>query len=175
MWIVGGHLTTDYPQSLSGSREEDDLEKRVIWLAGIALALAACAGAGGVATPTPAPTATPASVISAAPPEGSDAPTAEAAIESPAIPPTPLPGNLDQVVVIEDGQEYYIRQIVQTDGILPIYNPEFTTADRAELMPDELVMGVEINGDARAYSVGVLRSREMVNDEIGGTPVLVTW
>ena len=156
------------------------MTRHVMWLAGIALALAACAGAGGVQTPTPAPTATPASVISAAPPEGSDAPSdgeqiSEDAIEAPAIPPTPLPGNLDQVVVIEDGQEYYIRQIIQTDGILPIYNPEFTTADRAELLPDELVMGVEINGDARAYSVGVLRAREMVNDEIGGTPVLVTW
>jgi hypothetical protein len=38
-----------------------------------------------------------------------------------------------------------------------------------------MVMGLEINGDARAYPTGMLRAREMVNDEVGGTPVLVSW
>lgn len=89
--------------------------------------------------------------------------------------PVPLPGNLDEVTIVEDGREYVIRQIIPTDGIRPVYNPQFTTADKSEYDAAELVMGVEINGDARAYSVGFLRSREMVNDEVGGTPILVTW
>ena len=53
--------------------------------------------------------------------------------------------------------------------------PIFVSPDEATLLPEELVMGLEINGDARAYPVGMLRIREIVNDEVGGTPVLVTW
>lgn len=88
---------------------------------------------------------------------------------------TPLPGNLDQVTFIEDNREYTIRQLIPRDGILPIYNPNFVNATDATYDPDELVMGVSINGDTRAYPVGILRSREMVNDVVGGIPVLVTW
>jgi hypothetical protein len=36
-------------------------------------------------------------------------------------------------------------------------------------------MGLEINGDAMAYPTGMLRAREMVNDNVGGAPVLVSW
>jgi len=88
---------------------------------------------------------------------------------------TPLPGNLDGVTFIEDNQTYFISQLLPRDGIFPIYEPEFTTAADSTFAPDELIMGLAINGDARAYPVGVLRSREMVNDVVGGTPVLVTW
>ncbi len=94
---------------------------------------------------------------------------------TPATAATALPGNLDTVTFIQDNQEYTIAQLLPRDGIRPIYDPQFTSAEDSRYSPDELVMGVEINGDARAYSVGILRSREMVNDTIGGVPVLVTW
>ncbi len=96
-------------------------------------------------------------------------------ITTPAHSATPLPGNLDSVTVIEDDQEYTIGQLLPRDGIRPIYDPQFTSAEDTNYSPDELVMGVEINGDARAYSVGILRSREMVDDTVGGVPILVTW
>lgn len=67
------------------------------------------------------------------------------------------------------------RDRIPRDAIRPVYSPEFHSAELAELDQQELVMGVEINGEARAYPVGMLRIREMVNDEIGGIPVLVTW
>ena len=38
-----------------------------------------------------------------------------------------------------------------------------------------LVIGLELDGDAKAYPVSFLNRREMVIDWIGGTPVLVTW
>ena len=88
---------------------------------------------------------------------------------------TPLPGNLDSVTFIEDNQEYTIRQLIPRDGIMPIYDPQFVGAEASGYDPQELVMGVEINGDARAYPVGLLRQREMVNDVVGGTPILATW
>ena len=67
------------------------------------------------------------------------------------------------------------RQLLFQDAIPPIYQPEFTSAGDADLDPEELVIGVEINGDARAYPIGPLVRREMVNDVVGGTPILVTW
>lgn len=39
----------------------------------------------------------------------------------------------------------------------------------------ELVVGVEINGDARAYPVRLLSVHEVVNDVVGGQPIVVTW
>jgi hypothetical protein len=40
---------------------------------------------------------------------------------------------------------------------------------------DELIMGVEFNGDARAYSIPLLSSHEIVNDTVGGVKIAVTW
>jgi hypothetical protein len=67
------------------------------------------------------------------------------------------------------------RQSLSRDAILPVYDPAFIGAEQADLRADELVMGVEIEGEARAYPVGFLRFREMVNDRIGPIPFLVTW
>lgn len=40
----------------------------------------------------------------------------------------------------------------------------------------ELILGVEIEGDARAYSVPLLSRQEIVNDVVGvGKPIAVTW
>ena len=65
--------------------------------------------------------------------------------------------------------------LLPRDGIAPIYEPEFVSAEDSPLLDDELIMGVAIDGEAKAYSVTVLRFREMVNDELAGLPILVTW
>jgi len=63
------------------------------------------------------------------------------------------------------------------DGIPSIENPQFVESVVADETydPDELVLGVEINGDARAYSVPLLSRHEIVNDVVGGKPIAVTW
>ncbi len=61
------------------------------------------------------------------------------------------------------------------DDIAPIYEPEFVPADQSGYSDSELVMGVEIGDEAKAYPIGLLNRREMVNDEMGGIPYLVTW
>jgi len=61
------------------------------------------------------------------------------------------------------------------DAIAPIYTPSFASADDAPMEESELIMGVAIDGQAKAYPVNVLRFREMVNDELAGWPILVTW
>lgn len=65
---------------------------------------------------------------------------------------------------------------VGRDGIPPIDSPRFETVSQATwLAPQSPVIAVEINGDARAYPLEVLTRHEIVNDEIGGTPVAVTF
>jgi len=76
---------------------------------------------------------------------------------------------------VDDPNEYNFSQLLPYDGIRPVYEPEFATAAIAPLLDDELVMGIAILGEAKAYPVTVLRFREMVNDELAGTPILVTW
>lgn len=76
---------------------------------------------------------------------------------------------------VEDPHEYQFPDQIPYDAILPIYEPEFAPASDSPLEEDELVMGVALNGEAKAYPVTVLRIREMVNDELGGVPILVTW
>ena len=67
------------------------------------------------------------------------------------------------------------NQLLPKDAIAPIYQPQFSSAQDASLRPGELVIGVDINGDSRAYPIGPLNRREMVNDIVGGVPILVTW
>jgi hypothetical protein len=67
------------------------------------------------------------------------------------------------------------HRMIPFDGIAPIYNPQFVTAGEAPYQEDELVIGVALEGEAKAYPISVLRFREMVNDKLAGTPVLVTW
>ena len=71
--------------------------------------------------------------------------------------------------------EYRWSQLLGRDDIRPIYKPEFVPAADAGYADGELVMGVEIDGRAKAYPVGLLNEREMVNDELAGIPILVTW
>ena len=56
-----------------------------------------------------------------------------------------------------------------------MYVPRFVTAENSRWPDDELVIGVEIDGDARAYPVGFLTRREIVVDLHRGIPTFVTW
>ena len=63
------------------------------------------------------------------------------------------------------------------DGIPPIDNPKFTTPEDADrwLSSREPVIAFELNGDARAYPLDILTWHEIVNDVVGGVPVVVTF
>ena len=54
--------------------------------------------------------------------------------------------------------------------------PAIVPSDQADfLLPDSRVVGVTINGQSRAYPVGVLNWHECVNDILGGIPIAVTY
>lgn len=67
---------------------------------------------------------------------------------------------------------------VRKDGIPALTNPELIApqaVERYQLEKDELVFGVEINGDARAYPFRFMDWHEMFNDVIGGVPVSLAY
>ncbi len=62
------------------------------------------------------------------------------------------------------------------DGIPSIDKPRFgSISDAKELAGNEPVVGISINGDARAYPLRILTWHEIVNDVVGGVPVAVTY
>ena len=59
---------------------------------------------------------------------------------------------------------------VKQDGIPPLRQPKMISVDEASYLDDgNVVFGIEINGDARAYPKRILAWHEMFIDEIGGT------
>ncbi|MGH8956929.1 MAG: DUF3179 domain-containing (seleno)protein, partial [Microbacterium sp.] len=63
------------------------------------------------------------------------------------------------------------------DGIPSIDDPKFVSVEGADrfLDPREPVAVVELGGEVRAYPIQILIWHEIVNDEIGGEPVAVTY
>jgi hypothetical protein len=63
------------------------------------------------------------------------------------------------------------------DGIPALFDPRYFTADEADklLVPDEKVLGLTLGGVSRAYPIRIMSWHELVNDEIGGVPYLVSW
>ncbi len=54
-------------------------------------------------------------------------------------------------------------------------NPEKKFAGVRKLWPSDRVVGVRINDEIRAYPLWVLTWHEIVNDTVGGEPILVTY
>ena len=62
------------------------------------------------------------------------------------------------------------------DGIPALFSPAMVSASEAGFLEeDEKVLGLEIEGDARAYPLRILSWHELVNDTVGGRAVLVSW
>ncbi|GGX38706.1 hypothetical protein GCM10007385_01950 [Tateyamaria omphalii] len=65
---------------------------------------------------------------------------------------------------------------VVKDGIPSLDNPDLIDAGDAEyLRGDDLVFGVSINGDVRAYPLRIMGWHEMFNEVIGGVPVALAY
>jgi hypothetical protein len=82
-----------------------------------------------------------------------------------------------QEEVMDQEPEYRIITVLPVDAIRSIDDPQFYSVPEAdeEYAPDELVIGVEFEGEARAYSITLLSSREIVNDTVAGRAIAVTW
>ena len=67
------------------------------------------------------------------------------------------------------------RQLLPRDAIRPIYDPRFAPASDIGWRPGTHVIGVSLDGEAKAYPVDHLQGRELVVDELAGIPILVSW
>ena len=98
--------------------------------------------------------------------------------ENPASGATPAPS---PAVMVTDGVRHTIPldRIFSggppRDGIPSIDDPVFAAADHDGISDGDVVLGVEIDGEARAYPLSILVWHEIVNDAVGGTMISVTY
>ena len=89
----------------------------------------------------------------------------------------------DEIKTLQDGTRYIIHPDellsggVPKDGIPSIDNPKFIEVENAGkwLPDDELGLGIVYRGEKRFYPFRILVSHEIVNDNILGDPILVSY
>lgn len=65
---------------------------------------------------------------------------------------------------------------VRQDGIPPLRNPELVLADQADYLEDDnIVFGIELNGETRAYPKRILAWHEMAIDTVGGVELAIVY
>lgn len=57
----------------------------------------------------------------------------------------------------------------------PISTPQFESAAQAKLDPDEMVLAVRSGAQARAYPIRAMAYHHLVNDTLGGVPLVATY
>lgn len=88
----------------------------------------------------------------------------------------------DEILTLPDGSPYIIHPSKflsggpPKDGIPSIDSPRFLPNAEIDWLPDdELGLGIEYKGETRFYPFRILVSHEIVNDEIQGDPILITY
>lgn len=102
--------------------------------------------------------------------------------------PFPISNSVDVGKVVSNGSQIGLpKNIVPLDeivsggppqdGIPSIDNPKFVSVSEADkfLQDADQVVGLNVNGDIRAYPLQILVWHEIVNDNVGGTSVAVTY
>ncbi len=67
------------------------------------------------------------------------------------------------------------EQIVPRGQIAAVTEPQYVSAEEAEIADDSYVLGIVVAGKARAYSLNLLNNHEVVNDQIGELPFAAVW
>jgi hypothetical protein len=80
-----------------------------------------------------------------------------------------------EVVQTIDGDPVY--KLLEPNDIPAIMDPEYVSGEEAngQMQPHEPVMGLVIDSQPMAYSTWQLDAHEIVNDEVDGLPIAVTW
>ncbi len=68
-----------------------------------------------------------------------------------------------------------VTQLLPRGVLAAVDDPEFVSAEASGLPDDAWVLGVVMDGEARAYDLTLLNRHEVVNDRIGETPYAAVW
>ncbi|MEM9539559.1 MAG: DUF3179 domain-containing protein [Cyanobacteria bacterium P01_E01_bin.42] len=84
-----------------------------------------------------------------------------------------------QAIALEESSRIALNELLNggppKDGIPSIDDPKFDTAQTTPFAGEETVIGVVINGEAKAYPFGIMNWHEIVNDTVGGKNITVTY
>lgn len=152
------------------------VKRRTALLIAIAIALAACGGANVDSTPGTQPTA---------PETGSTDPDTSDVIED--FDDQPIPPQLTTMAAIWETD--FSNSVIDLnellvgipasdprDAIPPIDDPRVEPVSESDWIQDqEPGVLIEVEGDARFYPLSIMTRHEIVNDEIGGIPVAITY
>ena len=67
------------------------------------------------------------------------------------------------------------QQLLPRGGIPAVVNPTYLPAGDADISDDTWILGIVLNGQARAYSLNLLNNHEIVNDIIDTTAFAAVW
>jgi Protein of unknown function (DUF3179) len=80
------------------------------------------------------------------------------------------------LVVLSILPAWVTRQNLFEKMFHPIASPFFARAEEASFLESgDRVMGVELNGEAAAYPIRALAYHHLVNDVVGGVPIVATY
>jgi hypothetical protein len=68
-----------------------------------------------------------------------------------------------------------VEQLMPRGRIAAVLDPVFVTAAEADLPDSAWVLGVAVGGQAKAYSLNLLNSHEVVNDRTGEVAYAAVW
>ncbi len=137
---------------------------------GLALLAVGCSSTAPTAASSPAPTST---SQASSTPEPTRTPWS-----TPTLVPTPTQFPLTETgKVTRDELIARMQPAVVRDAIPAILQPQFVAPEAVppEFKDVELVLGLSMNGESKAYPLDVLSHHEAVNDVVGGVPVVITW
>ena len=79
--------------------------------------------------------------------------------------------------MVSGSPDQYDPKLALADPVRPITDPVIQSAADSDTAANELVIGVEVNGQARAYPINQLTGpqREIINDVLGDTAIAATW
>lgn len=68
-----------------------------------------------------------------------------------------------------------VKLLLPRGAIPAVFDPVFVPATRADVPDDAWVLGIFMDGVARAYSLNLLNEHEVVNDRFGDRPIAAVW
>lgn len=77
----------------------------------------------------------------------------------------------------EEDYDANARRVVPRDRFPVLFDPKLASVAQADkaLEDDELVIGVTVGGESKAYPVRVMGVHELVNDVCGKVPIAASW